>query len=104
MRTSGFLDASGCFLAEVPNAFLRNLLAKEPKSAGPFVATLVRSIFAQPDAAAVHAQFRRVVEQLAERFPPPARCSPMPVPISWRSLPSRRLTGAGSGRTIRRSD
>jgi transposase-like protein len=40
-----------------------------PKSAGPFVATLVRSIFAQPDAAAVHAQFDRVMEQLAERFP-----------------------------------
>jgi transposase-like protein len=49
--------------------FLRNLLAKVPKSAGPFVATLVRSIFAQPDAEAVWAQFHRVVEQLRERFP-----------------------------------
>jgi putative transposase len=49
--------------------FLRNLLAKVPKSAGPFVATLVRSIFAQPDADAVWAQFHRVVEQLHERFP-----------------------------------
>jgi putative transposase len=49
--------------------FLRNLLAKVPKSAGPFVATLVRSIFAQPDAEAVWSQFHRVVEQLAERFP-----------------------------------
>jgi len=49
--------------------FLRNLLAKVPKSAGPFVATLVRSIFAQPDAEAVWAQFHRVVEQLTERFP-----------------------------------
>jgi len=49
--------------------FLRNLLAKVPKSAGPFVATVVRSIFAQPDAAAVRAQFARVVDQLAERFP-----------------------------------
>ncbi len=49
--------------------FLRNLLTRVPKSAGPFVATLVRSIFAQPDAAAVHAQFDRVIEQLAERFP-----------------------------------
>lgn len=48
--------------------FLRNLLAKVPKSAGPFVATLVRSIFAQPDAEAVWSQFRRVVEQLGERF------------------------------------
>ena len=49
--------------------FMRNLLAKVPKSAGPFVATLVRSIFAQPDADAVWAQFRRVLEQLHERFP-----------------------------------
>ena len=49
--------------------FLRNLLTKVPKSAGPFVATLVRSVFAQPDAAAVHAQFDRVLEQLAERVP-----------------------------------
>jgi transposase-like protein len=49
--------------------FLRNLLTRVPRSAGPFVATLVRSIFAQPDAEAVWAQFHRVVEQLAERFP-----------------------------------
>ena len=40
-----------------------------PRSAGPFVATLVRSIFAQPDAEAARAQFHRVVDQLAERFP-----------------------------------
>jgi putative transposase len=49
--------------------FLRNLLTKVPKSAGPFVATLVRSIFMQPDADAVWAQFHRVIEQLEERFP-----------------------------------
>ena len=49
--------------------FLRNLLAKVPKSAAPLVATLVRSIFAQPDAEAAWAQFHRVVEQLQERFP-----------------------------------
>jgi putative transposase len=49
--------------------FLRNLLAKVPRSSGPFVATLVRSIFAQPDAEAVWSQFHRVVDQLQERFP-----------------------------------
>jgi transposase-like protein len=49
--------------------FLRNLLTRVPKSAGPFVATLVRSIFMQPDAEAVWAQFHRVVSQLEERFP-----------------------------------
>jgi len=48
---------------------MRNLLTRVPKSAQPFVATLVRSIFAQPDAASVVEQHARVVEQLAERFP-----------------------------------
>ena len=53
--------------------FLRNLLTRVPKSAGPFVATLVRSIFAQPDARTTHAQHARVIEQLAERFPAAAQ-------------------------------
>jgi putative transposase len=49
--------------------FMRNLLARVPKSAQPFVATLVRSIFAQPSAKEVEAQHGRVLEQLTERFP-----------------------------------
>jgi len=49
--------------------FAANLLAKVPKSAQPFVATLLRSIFDQPDAVQVHAQFDRVEQQLRERFP-----------------------------------
>jgi len=49
--------------------FVRNLLTRVPKSAGTLVATLVRSIFAQPDHAAVWAQHARMVEQLEERFP-----------------------------------
>jgi transposase-like protein len=49
--------------------YLRNLLTRVPKSAQPLVATLVRSIFAQPDAAQVAAQHERIVDQLAERFP-----------------------------------
>ena len=48
--------------------FMRNLLTQVPKSAQPFVATLVRSVFAQPSAAEVSAQLSRVVEQLEERF------------------------------------
>lgn len=49
--------------------YLRNLLAKVPKSAQPWVATLVRTIFDQPDAAAVCAQFDRVLDTIAAKFP-----------------------------------
>jgi putative transposase len=49
--------------------FVRNLLTRVPKAAQPAVATLVRSIFAQPDAASVREQHERVVEQLSQRFP-----------------------------------
>jgi putative transposase len=49
--------------------FIRNLLCRVPKSAQGLVATLVRSIFAQPDAASTLTQHARIVEQLADRFP-----------------------------------
>jgi putative transposase len=47
---------------------LRNLLTKVPKSAQPWVATMVRTIFDQPDAASVRDQFDRVVDAIAARF------------------------------------
>ena len=47
---------------------MRNLLSKVPRSAQPFVATLVRTVFAQPDAASTWAQLERVVDQLEGRF------------------------------------
>src|SRR5436190_15301953 len=49
--------------------YLRNLLTKVPKSAQPWVATLVRTIFDQPDADTVRAQYDRAVTAIAERFP-----------------------------------
>jgi putative transposase len=49
--------------------FMRNLLTRVPKSAQSFVATMVRTIFAQPDAQTVHEQHRRIVDQLETRFP-----------------------------------
>jgi len=49
--------------------FMRNLLTRVPKSAQSFVATMVRSIFAQPDAHTVSEQHLRVIAQLEERFP-----------------------------------
>ena len=40
-----------------------------PKNAQSFVATMVRTIFAQPDAATVREQHGRIVAQLEQRFP-----------------------------------
>jgi putative transposase len=52
---------------------MRNLLTRVPKSAQSFVATMVRTIFAQPDAATVHEQHARIVDQLEKRFPAAAQ-------------------------------
>ena len=49
--------------------FMRNLLTRVPRSSQSLVATLVRSIFDQPDATQVWEQHARVVDQLADRFP-----------------------------------
>jgi transposase-like protein len=47
----------------------RNLLTRVPKSAQPWVPTLVRTIFEQPDAASVRAQHAQVVSALEARLP-----------------------------------
>lgn len=47
----------------------RNLLTRVPKTAQPWVSTLVRTIFEQPDAASVRAQHRHVVEALEAKLP-----------------------------------
>jgi transposase-like protein len=49
--------------------FMRNLLTRVPKSAHRPVATLVRTIFDQPDHDTVHEQYQRARRQLEERFP-----------------------------------
>ena len=48
--------------------YLRNLLTKVPRSAQPWVATMVRTIFDQPDADSVRDQYARVVEAIEARF------------------------------------
>ena len=47
----------------------RNLLTRVPKSAQPWVSTLVRTIFEQPDAASVRAQHAHVVQALEAKLP-----------------------------------
>jgi putative transposase len=49
--------------------YLRDLLTKVNKTSQPWGATLVRTIFDQPDAAEVHAQFARVVAALEAKLP-----------------------------------
>lgn len=49
--------------------YLCNLLTRVPKSAQPWVATMVRTVFDQPDTASVHAQYTRVEEAIEARFP-----------------------------------
>jgi len=47
----------------------RNLLTKVPESAQPWVSTLVRTIFGQPDASSVRARHAQVVTALEAKFP-----------------------------------
>ena len=49
--------------------FMRNVLAKVPKANAEMVAAAIRTIFAQPDADAVTAQFDRIVATLEPQFP-----------------------------------
>lgn len=53
--------------------FMRNLLCRVPKASQDLVATVVRSIFAQPDADSVRTQHDHVVDQLDAKFPEAAR-------------------------------
>ncbi len=75
----------GCAWQRCRTHFMRNVLCRVPRSAQPFVATLVRTIFAQPSAEEVEAQLKRVIAQLESRLPEVAR--------RWISFGCRRLRG-----------
>ena len=60
---------SGCTWQRCRTHFMRNLLSKVPRNSQGLVATLVRSVFAQPTDKEVWAQYERVCEELQRRFP-----------------------------------
>jgi transposase-like protein len=71
---TGLVEAIG---AALPGAswqrcrthYSRNLSSQVPKTAQPWVLTLLRTVFDQPDAAEVHAQAQRVIAALEAKFP-----------------------------------
>jgi transposase-like protein len=70
----GLVDAIG---ATVPGAawqrcrthYAANLMAVTPKASWPWVRALLHSVYDQPDAVSVHAQFDRVLDALGEKLP-----------------------------------
>ncbi|MGW2370755.1 IS256 family transposase, partial [Streptomyces sp. NPDC001667] len=71
---AGLVEAIG---AALPGAswqrcrthYSRNLATQVPKAAQPWVATLLRTVFEQPDAEAVHTQMTHVLDTLEAKFP-----------------------------------
>src|ERR1700744_826153 len=49
--------------------YAANLMAVTPKASWPWGRTLLHSVYDQPDAASVHAQFGRVLDALEEKLP-----------------------------------
>jgi putative transposase len=49
--------------------FAANLMSQTPKSSWPWVKALLHSVYDQPDEQAVHAQFDRIIETLADKLP-----------------------------------
>jgi len=71
---AGLVSAAG---ATLPGAgwqrcrthYAANLMAVCPKSSWPWVRALLHSVYDQPDAASVHAQFDRILDALADKLP-----------------------------------
>ena len=85
--------------------YAANLMSATPKASWPWVRTLLHSVYDQPDAASVHAQYDRLVDAVAEKLPagrrPPGRRPARPARV--HQLPEGDC-GGRSGRTTRRND
>jgi transposase-like protein len=70
----GLVDAIG---ATLPGAswqrcrthYAANLMSITPKTSWPWVKTLLHSVYDQPDATSVHAQYDRLIDTVAEKLP-----------------------------------
>ena len=49
--------------------YAANLMSATPKSSWPWVKTMLHSVYDQPDAASVHAQYDRLVEAVTDKLP-----------------------------------
>jgi len=83
--------------------YAANLMAATPKSAWGWVKALLHSVYDQPDAEAVHAQFDRILDALVDKLPASPSIWMPPGPTFWRSPASPKPSGARSGPTIPRS-
>ena len=70
--------------------FMSNVLAVIPKNSGEMVASIIRTIFAQPDQKHVNAQFDEVARMLERSHRKSQACSPTPATTFSPSRPSRQ--------------
>ena len=94
--------------------FMRNVLARVPKGSAEMVAAAIRTIFAQPDADAVHEQLAGIAEKLGRQFPAveqmlnqaaPDICAFAAFPQShWRRVWSTNPLERVNGEIKRRAD
>ncbi|EUA35635.1 transposase, Mutator family protein [Mycobacterium xenopi 3993] len=83
--------------------YANNLMAATPKSSWPWVRTLLHSVFDQPDAESVVAQYDRVLDALSDKLPKVAEHLDAAARICWRSPLFPNRSGAKSGATIPRN-
>ena len=61
--------------------YAANLMSVTPKAAWPWVNALLHSVYDQPDAEAVHAQYDRILDALTDKLPRSPSTSTPPAPM-----------------------
>jgi transposase-like protein len=90
-------------VAALPHALRANLMSATPKTQWGWVKALLHSVYDQPDADAVHAQFDRIVDALNDKLPQVAAHLDAPARTSSPSPTSPKRSGARSRQTTHRS-